>query len=102
MNKETASCAEIFASLMKNEDYATIVGVPTYGKGSAQSIIPLVDGTGIKLTTEKWYDNKGNSIDKVGVIPDIRVRYKYLGDDEFEEDEMQDTQVLKALEIIKE
>lgn len=102
VNKETASCAEIFASLMKNEDYATIVGVPTYGKGSAQSIIPLVDGTGIKLTTEKWYDNKGNSIDKVGVIPDIRVRYKYLGDDEFEEDEMQDTQVLKALEIIKE
>lgn len=102
INECTASSAEIFASVMKNGNYATLVGTPTYGKGVAQSIIPLYDGTGIKLTTEKWYDNKGNSINKKGVYPDIRVKYRYLGEDEFEEDLSKDTQYLKAEEIISE
>lgn len=102
INEETASSAEIFASVMKNGKYATLVGTPTYGKGVAQSIIPLYDGSGIKVTTEKWYDNKGNSINKKGIYPDIRVKYRYLGEDEFEEDLSQDTQYLKAEEIINE
>lgn len=101
VNGNTVSCAEIFASVMKNGNYATLVGTPTYGKGVAQSIIPLYDGSGIKLTTEKWYDNRGNSINKVGVSPDIRVSYRYKGEDEFNEDLLQDTQVIKAMEILK-
>ena len=101
VNGNTVSCAEIFASVMKNGKYATLVGTPTYGKGVAQSIIPLYDGSGIKLTTEKWYDNKGNSINKKGVYPDIRVSYRYKGEDEFNENLLEDTQILKALEILK-
>lgn len=98
VNSYTASCSEIFASLMKNQGYATLVGNPTAGKGCAQTIIPLYDGTGLKLTTDLWYDTKGNSIHEKGVLPDIRVKYKYLGDDEFELNKLEDTQILKALE----
>lgn len=101
INENTASCAEIFASVFKNGNYATLIGTPTFGKGVAQSIIPLYDGSGIKITTEEWFDNNGININGNGIAPDIRVHYRYLGDDEFEDDIMKDTQVLKAYESIR-
>ena len=56
---------------MKDHKRAIILGVNSYGKGSVQSIIPLRNGGGIRLTISKYYLPSGKSISEVGVTPDI-------------------------------
>ena len=71
INYGSASAAEIFAGALKDHKRAIILGENSYGKGSVQSIIPLRNGGGIRLTISKYYLPSGKSISEVGVTPDI-------------------------------
>ena len=73
INNGSASAAEIFAGALKDHKRAIILGESSYGKGSVQSIIPLKNGGGIRLTISKYYLPSGKSISEVGVTPDILV-----------------------------
>jgi carboxyl-terminal processing protease len=71
INKGSASASEILAGALKDHKRAIILGESTYGKGSVQSIIPLRNGGGMRLTISKYYLPSGKSISEVGVTPDI-------------------------------
>ena len=73
INKGSASASEIFAGALKDHKRAIILGENSYGKGSVQSIIPLRNGGGMRLTISKYYLPSGKSISEVGVTPDIVV-----------------------------
>ncbi len=73
INNGSASASEIFAGALKDHKRAVILGENSYGKGSVQSIIPLRNGGGIRLTISKYYLPSGESISEVGVSPDIIV-----------------------------
>ena len=79
INNGSASASEIFAGALKDHKRAIILGESSYGKGSVQSIIPLKNGGGIRLTISKYYLPSGKSISEVGVTPDILVEEE--GDD---------------------
>ena len=73
INNGSASASEIFAGALKDHKRAIILGENSYGKGSVQSIIPLRNGGGMRLTISKYYLPSGKSISEVGVTPDILV-----------------------------
>jgi carboxyl-terminal processing protease len=73
INIGSASAAEIVSGALKDHKRAIILGERSYGKGSVQSIIPLKNGGGLRLTISKYYLPSGESISKVGVLPDIFV-----------------------------
>ncbi len=73
INNGSASASEIFAGALKDHKRAIIVGENSFGKGSVQSIIPLGNGGGMRLTISKYYLPSGKSISEVGVTPDILV-----------------------------
>jgi len=73
INNGSATASEIVSGALKDHKRATILGEHSYGKGSVQSIIPLKNGGGIRLTISKYYLPSGKSISDVGVMPDIFV-----------------------------
>ena len=73
INNGSASASEIFAGALKDHKRAIILGENSYGKGSVQSIIPLRNGGGMRLTISKYYLPSGKSISEVGVTPDILI-----------------------------
>ena len=73
INENSASASEVLTGALKDHDRATVVGTVSYGKGIVQNIIPLGDGTGIKVTTSDYYTPNGASIHGVGITPDIEV-----------------------------
>jgi carboxyl-terminal processing protease len=72
-NNGSASASEIVSGALKDHKRAIILGENSYGKGSVQSIIPLKNGGGLRLTISKYYLPSGKSISEVGVLPDIFV-----------------------------
>ncbi len=72
VDQGTASAAEILASSLHDAGRAKLVGLPTYGKGTVQTFFDLDDGSGLKLTTARYYTPKGNSLESKGIIPDVR------------------------------
>ena len=96
INHGSASASEIFAGALKDHKRAIILGENSYGKGSVQSIIPLRNGGGMRLTISKYYLPSGNSISEVGVTPDILV--KETGDD-FKINSKNDNQLNYALKL---
>ncbi|NYT84235.1 S41 family peptidase [Pollutimonas harenae] len=73
VNVGSASASEIVAGALQDYERAKIIGSRTFGKGSVQSVLPLSEDTGIKLTTALYYTPKGRSIQVTGVEPDIEV-----------------------------
>jgi carboxyl-terminal processing protease len=73
VNKGTASASEIVAGALQDHGRAMIMGTPTFGKGSVQTIIELEDGSGLKLTVARYYTPKDRSIQELGIAPDVVV-----------------------------
>ncbi len=96
INNGSASASEIFAGALKDHKRAIILGENSYGKGSVQSIIPLRNGGGMRLTISKYYLPSGKSISEVGVTPDILVEEK---DDGFLINSEQDNQLSYAIKL---
>tara|TARA_B100001063_G_scaffold240752_1_gene266427 strand:- start:2249 stop:3385 length:1137 start_codon:yes stop_codon:yes gene_type:complete len=96
INNGSASASEIFAGALKDHKRAIIVGENSYGKGSVQSIIPLRNGGGMRLTISKYYLPSGKSISEVGVTPDIIV--EEIGDD-FKINSEKDNQLSYAIKL---
>ena len=102
VNENTASASEILTAAIKenNENTVHVVGKTTYGKGIIQSIFTLQDGSGIKLTTNEYYTPKHNTIHKIGIKPDYDVEVPE-GESSYTITEKNDTQLQKALELLK-
>jgi carboxyl-terminal processing protease len=73
VNKGTASASEIVAGALQDHGRAVIMGTPTFGKGSVQTIIELEDGSGLKLTVARYYTPRNRSIQEMGISPDVVV-----------------------------
>ncbi|NLP34113.1 MAG: S41 family peptidase [Clostridiales bacterium] len=73
INGNSASASEIFAGAIQDYNYGTIVGTTSFGKGIVQKVIPLTDGTAVKLTISKYFTPKGRNIHGTGIAPDIEV-----------------------------
>jgi carboxyl-terminal processing protease len=96
INNGSASASEIFAGALKDHKRAIIIGENSYGKGSVQSIIPLKNGGGMRLTISKYYLPSGKSISEVGVTPDILV--EEVGE-EFKINSEKDNQLNYAIKL---
>jgi len=98
INGGSASASEIVAGALKDHKRAIILGESTYGKGSVQSIIPLSDGGGIRITVSKYYLPSGNSISEVGVAPDIFIEEE---EKDFKINSSSDNQLNYAVKLLQ-
>ena len=99
INERSASASEILAGAVKDYSTGKLIGTKTYGKGVVQSVFKLKDGSGLKVTTSKYYTPKGISINKIGVQPDILVE---LNSDKSisKLTQEEDVQIKKAIEVL--
>lgn len=96
VNGNSASASEILAGAIKDYGKGTLVGTTTFGKGIVQRVLPLTDGTALKLTISAYYTPNGNNIHGVGIEPDVVCEF----DSDAYYDEDVDNQLEKALEIL--
>lgn len=89
VNGGTASASEIVTGALQDRDRAIVVGTTTYGKGSVQRLVPLLDGSALKLTTAAYFTPEGGSIDGEGIEPDVEVN------------EVAEVQKQRAFEILR-
>lgn len=101
VNENSASASEVLTGALKDYDAATVVGTQTFGKGIVQSLIPLSDGSAVKLTTSHYYTPGGLDIHGTGISPDVEVE---LGDEARRMAVLPqelDNQLQKGIEVIK-
>jgi len=113
INKGSASGSEILAAALRENNRAILLGEKTFGKGSVQTIVPLSDGSALRLTTSKYYTPNGTSIHEKGIEPDIIVSklineeakkdiFEELKEERSEEfDYQKDYQIIRALDLIR-
>ncbi|HYE94114.1 MAG TPA: S41 family peptidase [Terriglobales bacterium] len=109
LNQGSASASEIVAGALQDWGRAMVVGTQSFGKGSVQTIIPLSDGSGLRLTTAKYFTPKGRSIHGKGITPDIIVeapkeppaKERPLPSADPLEDLKKDVQLQRALDVLK-
>lgn len=97
VNEYSASASEILAGALKDHNRAKLVGTKTYGKGVIQNVFSLLDGSVLKLTIAEYFTPKETKINKEGIKPDFEVKLDISKD----EKEPEDTQLNKALEVLK-
>lgn len=73
INGNSASASEIFAGAIQDYEIGSVVGTTSFGKGIVQKVIPLTDGTAVKLTISKYFTPKGRNIHGTGIAPDVEV-----------------------------
>lgn len=104
INGNSASASEVFTGALKDYGKATVVGTTSYGKGIVQNVYPFYDGSGISLTSSKYYTPNGICIHEIGIEPDVVVEmpkeYENMYASMIEHEE--DVQLQKAVEILKE
>lgn len=96
VNGNSASASEILAGAVKDYEIGTLIGTTTFGKGIVQRVLPLTDGTALKLTVSSYFTPKGNNIHGTGIEPDIVCEFD--GDTYY--DEGVDNQLERAKEEI--
>jgi carboxyl-terminal processing protease len=101
INGNSASASEIFAGAIQDYKRGTIVGTTSFGKGIVQSIIPLYDGTAIKVTVSKYYTPNGKNIHGIGISPDVTTELSDKLKQQVVIEKKEDNQLQKAIEIIK-
>ena len=111
VNKGSASASEILAAALRENNRAVLIGETTFGKGSVQTILPLSDGSAMRLTTSKYYTPNGESIHEKGIEPDIIIpkeNVEKTEEDVFEDldkkkefDYKKDNQIVRALDLVK-
>ena len=102
INENSASASEVLSGALKDYNRAELVGTTTFGKGVVQSLVPLSDGSAIKLTTSQYFTPSGVCIQGIGIDPDYEVKLsteKLLKGRDLTEAE--DDQLQKAIEVIK-
>jgi carboxyl-terminal processing protease len=95
VDQGSASASELIAGALQDHERATIVGMPTFGKGSVQTWRTLSNGGGIRITISRWYTPDGHSVSDVGITPDIEVPYS---PEEVSGDE--DNQLTAAIQVL--
>jgi len=102
INENSASASEILAGAIKDHGKGILVGNKTFGKGLVQIVITLDDGSGIKLTTSRYFTPSGVCIQGIGIEPDIEEKldekYKYYPVSQIPEED--DTQLLRAIQVL--
>ena len=94
VNAFSASASEVLSGTIMDHDRATVIGTPTFGKGSVGNLWPLEDGSGINFTVARWFTPNGTLFEGKGITPDVVV--------EISEDETEDVQLDQAIELLKE
>jgi carboxyl-terminal processing protease len=77
INGGSASASEIVAGAIQDQGRGAILGTPSFGKGSVQTVEPLRDGYGLKFTIYRYYTPSGRAIQNQGIVPDIEVKQRY-------------------------
>lgn len=101
INGNSASASEIFAGTIQDYGAGTVVGTTSFGKGIVQKVIPLSDGTAVKLTISKYYTPKGRNIHGTGIKPDVEVELKEELKKEVTIPVEEDNQLQEAIKILK-
>ena len=97
VNENSASASEVFTATFRDFEWGTVVGKTTFGKGIVQNVLPLGDGTAVKITTQHYYPPSGFDLHKVGIKPDLEVDLNEgakIGTDS-------DNQLSAAIDILK-
>jgi len=102
VNEYTASAAELFSSALKDYEKATLVGKTTFGKGTAQTIVPLSDGSGVAISYMMCNPPFSENYEGVGVVPNVEIDLdeEYRNVNLYKLDEDNDAQLIKAVEIV--
>ncbi len=87
INQGSASASEIVAGALQDHDRSLILGEKSFGKASVQTIIPLDNGSGLRLTTAYYYTPKGRHIQKTGILPDVDMKEEIQKQEEQETEE---------------
>ncbi len=99
VDEGTAAGAEIVAAALQEEQRARLVGTTTQGQATIQTLIPLSNGAGLRLTTARWFTPEGRSIDRRGLTPDVEIARR-LDEDRLLGDPGQDPQLRRALDVV--
>ncbi|WP_310601625.1 S41 family peptidase [Anaerosporobacter sp.] len=100
INGNSASASEVFAGAIQDYGIGTILGTTSFGKGIVQSVIPLTDGSGVKVTVSKYYTPKGRNIHGIGIDPDVVVELNDELKTKVSIDKSEDNQLQEAIKII--
>lgn len=100
VNGESASASEVLTGALKDNNWATIVGTKTFGKGIAQGIFKIPDGSALKLTTTYYYVPSGECIHEIGIEPDVEVELDESVKNKIDIPKEEDNQLKAAVEVL--
>lgn len=101
INENSASAAELFSGCLQDYGWATIVGTTSFGKGIVQNLIPLTDGSAVKLTTERYFTPSGFCLHEIGITPDVEVELDEALLQKVVITPEEDNQLQKAIEVLE-